>query len=437
MRKRVEEFEKFDDEYSYNELNVDRDNDYNTGKNTKTQVLVLMICILLFFLVYYSVYNLSMYTIGRRDISQMWLYRNVNNMLGIWFDKSSKDTVENYSVKLAALGDIYFTSNTLKLAKLSNGSYDFETGTEKIQDILKDYDIVMASLSTPIADKSEGYSSKQVYNCPDELIETLSKLHINVVATATSHAFDKGETGISDTIENLKNGEIEQIGVSSNTRNNPLIITKNNISIGILSYTSEISNKLKKSKSYMVNTISEENLMNDINYLKSNNVDYIVSYLYVPNENSTITNSEQKKYIEQLFNAGVNVVIGTGNGTVQGQEEDQIEVNDATNHVYVNYSVGDFMGNYEDEENRISSIVNIEFTKEVVKDKKGEIKNTSTDMKVKEPIGLWTKFVNNKSKEIFVIDDEIKLYDSDNSKLTTKDYMELKDAKQKVLDLYQ
>ena len=85
--------------------------------------------------------------------------------------------------------------------------------------------------------------------------------------------------------------------------------------------------------------------------------DYIIAYLNDPNEDSLLTSGEQKQNVELLFNNGVNVVLGTGSMVVQGQVEDQVQVNDEkTNHIYSIYSLGDFFGIYASDDNRSSVI---------------------------------------------------------------------------------
>lgn len=417
---------------------------YNiNNKKEKEKVKVkhkikMIIWLLLAIFMIYECYILAMYTIGKKDKENMFIYNSVNRIVNIFVRNEDTNVSIDYSLKFACLGDIYITNEMIKAAKY-DGSYDFRSGYENVKKRLEDYDVALASLSTPIADKSLGYSDKTTYNAPLEIIDTLKYLNIKNVATATNHAYDKKDIGINDTIENLKNSDISQVGINdSNTRKKPIIISKNEINVGILSYATTTNIKIPDEKENAVNMLTEENLKEDINYLISNNVDFILAYLNIPNKDSLITSGEQKKYVEMLFNNKVNVILGTGSMVVQGEVEDQVEVeSDSLNHVYAIYSLGDFLGKFESDDNKVSVIADIEFSKRIKKDKKGNTKDTIVDMKVNKPIFLWTNLDKNNLKTMYIIEDEIDLYNNDKSALTAKQYQKIVSANKRLKELFE
>lgn len=400
----------------------------NQNKVTQKDLIKMFVWLAICIFVNSQVFSLVSYTLGKKDKSKMWLYNIVNSITYNFKTKvDSLGKKEEYSVKFAGLGDIYFNANTLKGAKSSSG-YNFTSGMETVKEKLKDYDIVVASLNTPIADSSLGLSTKDTYNAPIQLIESLKELNISAVATATSHIFDKSSKGITSTIKNLEENEIKQVGISDETRNTPIILTKNNISIGLLSYTTFSQVKLSDKNSYMLNVFDEESLKADIDYLKSNNVDVIVSYLNAPNENNIMVNSEQKKTTEKLFEAGVNVVLGTGSMVVQESTEELTE----NSHLYAIYSLGDFIGTALNEDNALSIIANIEFKKEITKDKSGNVKKTKLDIEVGKPIGIWTTLDNKYSRKMYLLKDEITNYNSNKSNVSAKEYKKMQKASDRI-----
>lgn len=400
-----------------------------SNKVTKKDLIKMFIWLAICIFVIFEVFSLISYTLGKKDKEKMWLYNVVNSITYNFKNKvDSLGQKEEYSVKFAGLGDIYFNSNTLKGAK-SNSGYNFTSGMkDSIVEKLKEYDIVVASLNTPIADSALGFSTRDTYNTPIQLLDSLKELNISVVATATSHIFDKSSKGITSTIKNLEEKDIKQVGISDETRNNPVILDKNNIKIGLLSYTTFSQVKLSNTNSYMLNVFDEEDLKKDIEYLKSNNVDVIVSYLNVPNENNTMVNSEQKKIIEKLFESGVNVVLGTGSMVVQESTEELTE----NNHLYAIYSLGDFIGTASNEENALSVIANIEFKKEITKDKSGNIKKTKVNIEVGKPIGIWTIMDNKYSRKVYLLKDEMENYNSNTSSVSTKEYKKMQNASNRI-----
>lgn len=412
-------------------------NKTGTNKLERKHVIKMVVWLIIAIFTIYQVYSLVMYTLGKKDKEKMWLYNSVNSVMNVFFKKTDISTTENYSLKFAGIGDIYLTSSTINSSKSGN-TYDFSEGIENVKEKLNNFDVVVASLSTPVADKSLGYSNKSVYNAPTQLLDTLKELNISAVATATDHAMDKNEKGIINTINNLKEASIEQVGINeSEEKNKPLVISKNEISIGILSYATKSNVKIASSKKYLVNTLNEDDIKSDIEYLNSKNVDYIIAYLNDPNEDSLLTSGEQKQNVEMLFNNGVNVVLGTGSMVVQGQVEDQVQVNDEkTNHIYSIYSLGDFFGSYSSDDNMSNVIANIEFTKKIKKNKKGEIIDTVVDMKVNTPIFVWTNFSSKNIKTMYIMQDEINNYNAGNSNLTSKEYNKLVSANDRLKGLF-
>lgn len=403
------------------------------NKTTKKDVVKMLIWLFVCIFVFVEVCSLVSYTLGKKDKEKMWLYNLVNKITYNFKEKADNSgQKEEYSVKFAALGDIYYNANTLKGVKTSS-DYNYSKGLEDVKEKLSSYDLVVASLNTPIADSTLGLSTKDTYNAPKSLANFLSELNISAVATATSHSFDKSSKGIQSTIENLESAGIKQIGISNETRNKPVILSKNNINIGLLSYTTYSNVKLSDANSYMLNVFDEDELKQDIEYLKQENVDVIVSYLNVPNENNTLVSSDQKKITEKLFDAGVNVVLGTGSMVVQESTEELTE----NSHIYAIYSLGDFIGTTLTEDNALSVIANMEFKKEIIKNKNGEVKKTTTTIEVGKPIGLWTVLDNKYSRKIYLLKDEIENYNNDKSTLSVKEYKKMQIASDRLKLLFE
>ena len=297
---------------------------------------------------------------------------------------------------------------------------------------LKNYDLVVASLKTPIANANLGYSNKTVYNAPASgVIDLLKKLNVSAVATASSHALDKNEKGVSDTIANLTEAEIKQTGINEETRKDPIVLSKNNINIGFLSYATSSNVKMSEKNSYLLNVLVDEDLKKDIEYLKSQNVDFIVAYLNVPNEDVLMVNSDQVKATEKLFNAGVNVVLGSGSMVVQENMEEETE----KEHLYAIYSLGDLCGSYITDDNCLNVIANIEFKKEVIKDKDGNVKSSECKMTVNEPIGVWNAVKSDFSRTTYLLNEEISNYDLGKSDVSESEYKKMKAAKDYLVSL--
>lgn len=409
---------------------------YNKKIPKTRKIIVITIWIILMVLVYFQVYQMVQYTFGKIEKEKLFIYNQTCDLLNKALNTKPKTTTEEFSLKFAGLGDVYGSTNTISGAKSSNG-YEFSINSDEIKSTLSSYDLVVASLNTPVAEKSLLYTSKEIYNTPKEILDMLKNLNVSVLATATSHAMDKKEKGLLQTITNIEESKIEQTGINKEEGRKPIVITKNEIKIGILSYALESNIKIEKSKSYLVNILNEENLKSDIEKLKSENVDFIVTYLNTPNEDNTILDGEQVESVEMLFENGVNVVLGTGSKVVQESLKDQIEIDSKKNQIYAVYSLGDFFGSCVNSENQVSMISNIDFSKKVTKNKDGEVVNTEKEFKVKEPILLLTKVDKKYKKTVYNLDTLLKSYnEGDTGVLTTKEYAAFNEIRTRILEGY-
>ena len=409
----------------------------NSKKISKTRkIIVIFIWLILMILVYFQVYQMVQYTFGNGEKEKLVVYNQTCILLNKVLNTTSKTTTEEYSLKFAGLGDVYGGANTITGAKGTNG-YEFSINSDEIKETLNSYDLVVASLNTPVAEKSLLYTSKEIYNTPKEILDMLKNLNVSVLATATSHAMDKKEKGLLQTITNIEEVKIEQTGINKEEGRKPVIITKNEIKIGILSYAINSNIKIEKTKSYLVNILNEENLKADIEKLKSENVDFIVTYLNTPNENNTILDSKQVESVEMLFENGVNVVLGTGSKVVQESLKDQIEIDSKKNQIYAVYSLGDFFGGCVNSENQVSMISNIDFSKKIIKNKEGEIVDTVKEFKVNNPTLLLTKVDKKYKRTVYNLDKLLKAYnEGDTSVLTTKEYASFNEIRTRILESY-
>jgi len=399
-----------------------------TKKSDKKNIIKLCIWIAIFIFVYYQIYVLVAYTLGKKDKQNMWLYNGINKIITM-IAPTNKETIEENTLKLAALGDIYTSSNIIKGSK-SGTKYDFLDSYVQTKEILSKYDIVLASLNTPVAGSAVGYSTKTVYNAPDELLQQIKSIGITTLATAGNNSMDKGENGIKSTIKAIETAEIKQVGLNlSKDRTKPYIIDKNNIKVAILSYITTSETKVPEGKEYLINTLTEENIKEDMLYVKSQNVDYVISYLNIPNEDASRVNSDQKNSVVMLFENGVNVVLGTGSKIVQENSEELFESSDGTkNHAYAIYCLGDFIGDMDSDDRKVSIAADVTFSKSITKDKNGNVidKKTKSNMLANNPISFYTKVSSTYTTINYPIDITLEAYNQDKIKLDAKDYKAMK-----------
>ncbi|MEG1141205.1 MAG: CapA family protein [Clostridia bacterium] len=397
-----------------NEKNESINNKTNKKKpNFIKLFIVTIVCVL----IYSQLYSLVMYTLGKKDNDYLY------NFITSFVNNKKETKSEDSTVKLLALGSVYASPNIIKSHR-NNSSYDFTSGYDKLKDITNKYDVVLASLASPIAGSGLGYSTTKVYNSPDELALLFKYLNVSLVTCATTNMLDKNEKGVINTIDTLNKSDIKNTGINKSNDFKPVILDKNNIKIGILSYTDKSSIKSVKQKEYLVNVLNEENIKRDVKFLNDNNVDYIITYLDIDNTDAHRINANQKDLVNLLIDNKIDVIIGTGSKVVQEEVNDIVTTGEEQKHVYYIYSVGDLLGDMTTEARKTSVGVDITFTKSMTKDKKGEVIDSSVkkNMTINKPVKLYNDVTKSYKLTNYPIDITLDKYKSDNSVLDKNTY---------------
>ena len=157
----------------------------------------------------------------------------------------------------------------LESARIAEG-YDFSSAFSGVRDLLKDSDLVIGNLETPIIDDEGDLVSKKIsFGAPKRFAEAVYDSGIRIVSTANNHALDRGIDGINSTIKYLDEIGIKHTGTFETPEHDDLIVSEKGIKIGILSYTYGTNahhNKvyLDESEEWRVNLFQKQELNNPL-----------------------------------------------------------------------------------------------------------------------------------------------------------------------------
>ncbi|MCX8074532.1 MAG: CapA family protein [Clostridia bacterium] len=271
---------------------------------------------------------------------------------------------KEYSVTISAVGDILIHDTIYKSSKVNN-TYDFRNIFEPVKQYIESCDIAIANLEVPVADESFSYSNYPAMNCPKEILDGLKYAGFDIVTNANNHTLDRGEKGLLSSIDNIKKSGLLYTGTSENEENSkPLVIEKNNIKIGLFSYTYGTNGiPIPKGKDYLVNIINTDNIKNDIDYLKSQNVDFIISSIHFGVEYRTKSNNEQKELAKFLIENGVDVILGSHPHVLEEAKLESININGNKKNVFYIYSMGNFIADQYYPNTNTGVIVQLELYK--------------------------------------------------------------------------
>ncbi len=251
-------------------------------------------------------------------------------------------------IKLSFVGDIMCEMQQTD-ASCKNGKYNYKSCFEDVKRDFENSDIFVGNLETPLAGEHLGYTNHPwLFNTPIEFAESIKdELGVNLVSTANNHCLDRGVEGLENTVRTLKELKLNYTGTCLKTeKNTPFIFEKEDIKIGILSYTygtNAIFNKqyLKRSEKHMVNIFGEQekkifkynivsrlirklnrnreitkNIEGVIKELKKQ-VDYVIMCMHSGGQHNNVIDKYTLNLMDILRKLGVDLVIGCHPHVVQ------------------------------------------------------------------------------------------------------------------------
>lgn len=269
---------------------------------------------------------------------------------------------------LTAIGDIMCHNTQYWDAyQKETDTYDFSYVFENVKDYIASGDVSIANIETSFAGKDRGYSNYPVFNSPDELARDVKKTGLDIITTAGNHCLDMGYSGLSRTIDVLRNNEIEQLGTYKSQEERDTIFVKDvkGVKIAFIDYTYGTNGiPVPSDKEYCVNLIDKDLIKKDIESAKEQNVDMIVACMHWGDEYKTKANNEQENLADFLFKNGVNVIIGNHPHVLEQMEKRTITLdNGTTQDGFVIYACGNFICDQNAENTRNSIILNLDITK--------------------------------------------------------------------------
>jgi poly-gamma-glutamate synthesis protein (capsule biosynthesis protein) len=213
---------------------------------------------------------------------------------------------ENDKVSILVFGDMML-DRSVYLATKKAGDFNFPF--LNIDDFLKTADLRIANLEGPIT------SFKSVANGANRMRFTISsqflpalKSRFDVLSLANNHMLDFGESGYSQTKDNLASAGINYFGDYENRQGNlSTIIEKNGIKIGFVGYHGLIDRGF-------------ENVLDEIKSIRPQ-VDFLIIMPHWGAEYKISPAEETRQKAKQFIDAGADLVLGGHPHAVQNSEE--------------------------------------------------------------------------------------------------------------------
>lgn len=223
-------------------------------------------------------------------------------------------------------------------------TYNYENVFSEVCPIIENADIAVANLEVTLpGSRYNGYPN---FRSPDALAVAARDYGIDVLVTANNHSCDSHKKGILRTIKVLDSLKIKHAGTFKDSlarvKNNLLIFDKNNIKVGLLNYTYG-TNGIPIPKGLVVNLIDTTQIYNDIQQAKLAKLDKLIVMLHWGNEYQSLASKEQKKLAQQLFDKGVDIIVGSHPHVLQPMEYHKDSI--TQKEQLIAYSLGNYVSN--------------------------------------------------------------------------------------------
>lgn len=244
-------------------------------------------------------------------------------------NKLTPPPVPEVSVFLA--GDIMLSRNVgTKIFEANDNTLPFRN----VADLAANADIAYANLESPFNNKGSRVTQGLVFKAEPNTVEGLKLAGLDVLATANNHAFDQGRTGITYTLDWLKQNGITPIGTGLNCHDG-VVIEKENMKIGFLSYSYTAYNDGGKVPDPLVcDWTDQPQVAEDIQTLKPK-VDFLfvtphmgTEYMREPDEKNVILT-------HAAIDAGADMIVG--------HHPHWIQIHEIYKSKYIFYSLGNFV----------------------------------------------------------------------------------------------
>jgi len=190
---------------------------------------------------------------------------------------------------------------------------DYNSVYQELLSLVERADIAFINQETLLAGKDFGFSGYPQFNSPQELGRAISAAGFNVVNHASNHIMDKGEEAVFATMDfwdTIPRVTVLGIHRSEEQRSLPKLVTKNNITVGFLSYTYGTNNiPLPADKPYLVSLIDTEIMAKEIDALRPL-CDFLVVSMHWGEEYRHEYSKSQQNLAAFLAEHRVDLVIG-------------------------------------------------------------------------------------------------------------------------------
>lgn len=305
-----------------------------------------------------------------QNFSSSWLPEGMQRILDDFENATVVSTEENPTppattaatptnpgpITMVFAGDVMLARGVdTVINKAGKGDYTFPW--KNVAAYLSQADIAFVNLESIITDKGT-YDWTKIngpwFRANPLAVNGLKAAGIDVVSVANNHCFDYGKTGLTDSMNNLKNAGIQYTGAGTyDEAYTPVYIEAGGNKVAFLAYTNQIFRSPYGAISQAASAaytdawgfawpdswgaawLDDSMLEKGIYKAKADGANLIVVSMHYGNEYDTTPSASEFEEAKHAIDVGANLVVGTGPHVIQPLA--------AYNNGYIAYSLGNFI----------------------------------------------------------------------------------------------
>lgn len=298
-----------------------------------------------------SITNKDSISISKEKVqSNMSIQANSNNEVQNQNADFNNNDVNSSELSIICVGDILFHLPEVVSAQ-NNDTYDFKPMFSEVKEIVSSKDIAVANFETTINPK-KNISGYPCFNTPVEALDALKDTGFQILLNDHNHTLDTGIEGLRSTNKFMKQYGFKVLGSGDPDEDKSLIIDKNGIKVGMLSYTYSTNFGIQYKD--MINYIDIDKIKSEMEIIRPK-CDYLIVFLHLGTEYVRTVEPFQADLVKKVANLNADAILCSHPHVAKKTE---ILKHDGK-ETLVNYSMGNFISNQNDKYTDIGSMQSI------------------------------------------------------------------------------
>jgi len=258
---------------------------------------------------------------------------------------------ENIILRLTAVGD-NLLHNTISFDSRVDGGYDFTPVYQGIAQKVAGSDLAIVNQEVPLDGTVGSYPT---LSAPVEAADALKAVGFHVATLANNHMADKGAAGLQATIEALEARGIHTVGAHAADMPGYIMVEKQGIRIGILSYTYGTNSGLGD-KNWTIDRIDTDRIRADVEIVRPQ-CDFLIAAMHWGEEYQKTPSKGQQAMAQTLADLGIDLIIGSHPHVMQPAAW---LTGSTGNETLCVYSLGNFISDQREQDRMIGALLTCE-----------------------------------------------------------------------------